>query len=187
MWSFVWPYGRSAAAWGLGEGLHDGASAWSRQHSHYLGGVLIGFQGSSSSGLKMTRTKPFSFLPLFERERQPQKKSKVSCLPDKHWFWQTGRSQLFLACLVGAVPHKERKDAYEGIACAVCSDRRRGRDNNRGRKVLITEKHQGHDLMLLETVFGLRRRLSVCQICFVAPPSRSLLYFCLPTQWVSRH
>lgn len=37
-------------------------------------------------------------------------------------------------------------------------------NNDHGRKMLITEKHHGHDLTLLEVVFKLRKHQSVYQI-----------------------
>lgn len=44
-------------------------------------------------------------------------------------------------------------------------------NNTHGRKMLISEKHRGHDLMLLEVVFKLRKHQSVYQISSL-PPTR---------------
>lgn len=78
------------------------------------------------------------------------------CSADKHWFWQTGGSQLFLDCLVGAVSRQEKKPC-EGIAIQFVQMAEEVRmNNNHGRKMLITEKHHRHDLMILEVVYKLR-------------------------------
>ena len=42
-------------------------------------------------------------------------------------------------------------------------------NNNHGRKMLITEKHHGRDLTLLEVVFKLRKHQSVYQISSLSP------------------
>lgn len=102
--------------------------AWPWHRAHYLGGVLNGLPDTSSSGLKIPQMKSFF---VFEWERHPQKIQSVLldyCSPDKRWFWQTGGSQLFLDCLVGAVSRQREKIAYEGIAFTVYSDGRRSQD-----------------------------------------------------------
>lgn len=83
--------------------LHDSVTAWPWHHTHYLGGVLIGLPDTSSSALKIPQMNTFF---VFERERHAQKIRSVlwiTVLQISAVFWQTGGSQLFLDCLVGAV------------------------------------------------------------------------------------
>ncbi len=43
----------------LSQVLHDGATAWLRNHAHYLRGVLNGLPDTSSSSLKIPQMKSF--------------------------------------------------------------------------------------------------------------------------------
>lgn len=108
------------------------------------------------------------------------------CSPDKHWFWQTGGSQLFIACLVGAVSRPKKLLMKELHLQFVQMKEEVRMNNNHGRKMLINEKHHRHDLKLLEVIFKLRKHQSVYQISSLSPCgprgllSTSFLQFSFP-------
>lgn len=138
--------------------LHDSVTAWPWHHTHYLGGVLIGLPDTSSSALKIPQMNTFF---VFERERHAQKIRSVlwiTVLQISAVFWQTGGSQLFLDCLVGAVFMTEKKSLMKEWHLQFFQMAEEVRMNNsRGRKMLISKKRHGHDLMLLEVVFKPRK------------------------------
>lgn len=124
-----------------------------------------------------------------ERERHSQKIQSVpwiTVLQISAGFWQTGGSQLFLDCLVGAVSRQKKQLLKELHLQFVQMAEEVRVNNNRGRKMLITEKHQGHDLTLLKVLFKLWKHQSVYQISSLplsgprGLPSTSFLQFSFP-------
>lgn len=166
----------------LSQVLHDGVTAWPWHNAHYLAAVLNGLPDTSSSSLKIPQVKSF-FVFKQETFSGNPKCPLDCCSPDKLWFWQTGGSQLFLDCLVGAVSQQKKKKLTIELPLQFLQMAEEVRMNNtHGRKMLISEKRRGHDLTLLEVVFKLRKHQSVYQISSLPPsysphglPSTSLL------------